>query len=165
MTATDRHWHGLEARLAPLAEVDALRRSRYLRMRDGVAIAIDSYVPRAAAPVATLLRQTRYGRSLQPRAPFRRLVMGVIDHYQALRRAFLAAGFAWVDVDVRGSGASGGTQCFPWNPDEVRDGAEVVDWIVAQSWSSGRVGSLGISYDGTSAEMLLVNRHAAGRAV
>jgi putative CocE/NonD family hydrolase len=149
----------------PLAAVDALRTSRYLRAHDGVAIAIDAYVPPSAAPVPTIVRQTRYGRSLAPRTPFRALVQGVLDHYQAYRRAFLAAGYAWIDVDVRGSGASGGTQYYAWNPDEVRDGATVVDWIVAQPWSNGKVGALGISYDGTAAEMLLVNRHPAVRAV
>ncbi len=162
--ARDAHWADARAPRLSLGRVDALRRSLYVRMRDGTPIAVDVYVPRGGR-VATIVRQTRYGRSLLPRRPFAPLVMGVLDHYQALRRAFLRAGFAWVDVDVRGSGASGGTQCYPWNPDEVRDGAEVVDWIVRQPWSSGRVGSLGISYDGTSAEMLLVNRHPAVRAV
>src|SRR5262249_22473159 len=41
----------------------------------------------------------------------------------------------------------------------------IVDWIVAQPWSSGKVGALGISYDGTCAEFLLLNRHPAVRAV
>jgi hypothetical protein len=84
---------------------------------------------------ATILRQTRYARSLVPRGPLGRLACAAIDHNLHLRRAFLAAGFAWVDVDVRGSGASGGTQPFPWHPGEVADGAAVVDWIVAQPWS------------------------------
>jgi len=162
----DPHWAGLRARRLPHAEVDALRRSHYVVMRDGVPIALDVFVPaRAQAPVATILRQTRYFRSLAPRPPLGRLVVRAVDYNAPLRRAFLAAGFAWVDVDVRGSGASGGSQLFSWNPDEVRDGAEVVDWIVRQPWSSGKVGSLGISYDGTCAEMLLVNQHPAVRAI
>ena len=70
-----------------------------------------------------------------------------------------------MDVDVRGSGASYGTRLCEWSPDEVRDGAEVVDWIVRQPWSSGRVGALGISYDGSAAEFLLANRHPAVRAI
>jgi predicted acyl esterase len=148
-----------------LAEVDQVRTSHVVRMRDGVPIALDAYLPRGVPyPLATILRQTRYCRSLAPRRPFQRLIH-LSDHYQRLRRAFIAAGFAWVDIDVRGSGASGGTQRYAWNPDEVRDGAEIVDWIVRQPWSSGKVGALGISYDGTAAEMLLVNRHPAVRAV
>jgi putative CocE/NonD family hydrolase len=163
--ADDRHWLGARAVLLPVEQAEAMRRSRHLRMRDGVPIAIDAYVPRTGAPVATILRQTRYARSLLPRSPLGPRVLRLLDHTGRMRRAFLAAGFAWIDVDVRGSGASGGTQAFSWNPDEVKDGAEVVDWIVRQPWSSGQVGSLGVSYDGTCAEMLLVNRHPAVRAI
>lgn len=162
---SDAHWLGARAPMMPIAEVEALRRTHAVPMRDGVPIAIDVFVPRAAAPLATIVRQTRYARSLVPRGALGRLAVSVIDHNLKMRRAFLAAGFAWVDVDVRGSGASGGTQPFPWHPGEVRDGAQVVDWIVGQPWSNKLVGSLGVSYDGTCAEMLLVNQHPAVRAV
>ena len=38
--------------------------------------------------------------------------------------------------------------------DELRDGADIVDWIVAQPWSDGRVGAWGNSYTGGSALLL-----------
>ena len=81
------------------------------------------------------------------------------------RRRFVAGGYAWVDVDVRGSGASFGSRVGEWSPDEVRDGAEIVDWIVRQPSSNGKVAALGNSYDGTSAEFLLVNQHPAVRVI
>ena len=90
------------------------------------------------------------------------------DHsglYAKRRKQFLKAGYAWVDVDVRGSGASTGHRLHPWSEDEIKDGGEVVDWIIQQNWSSGKVGSLGISYDGTASEMLLVNQHPAVKAI
>ena len=68
---------------------------------------------------------------------------------------YINHGYAFVVVDARGSGASFGTRVQEWSPDEVRDGAEIMDWIVAQSWSNGRIGSTGISYDGTAAEFAL----------
>jgi putative CocE/NonD family hydrolase len=146
--------------------------SRYLTMRDGVRIAIDVYLPAGDADGAKLpaiLHQTRYYRSMELRWPWRLLLGGKpFDHtglYARRRRRFVAGGYAWVDVDVRGSGASYGTRPCEWAPDEVRDGAAVVDWIVRQPWSSGRVGALGISYDGTAAEFLLANRHPAVRAI
>ena len=74
-------------------------------------------------------------------------------------------GYAWVDVDVRGSGASFGTRPIAWAPAEIKDGAEIVDWIIAQPWSNGKVGAMGISYSGGTAEMLLVNQHPAVKAV
>jgi putative CocE/NonD family hydrolase len=67
-------------------------------------------------------------------------------------------------VDVRGTGASFGTWEHSYWEREVADGAEVVDWIIAQPWSSGRVGAWGVSYAGGAAEFLLVNRHPAVRA-
>jgi hypothetical protein len=163
----DAHWSGLSAHQRTRVAVD--RRSRFVTMRDGVRIAIDVYVPRGPSVpprMPAIVRQTRYLRSLEVNAPFGALgVASQFDLYAKTRREFLRAGYAWVDVDVRGTGASTGIWRSPWFEDEIRDGAEIVDWIVAQPWSSGRVGSLGISYDGTCAEMLLVNRHPAVRAV
>ncbi len=66
---------------------------------------------------------------------------------------------------MRGSGASGGVQTSLWSDAEVKDGAELVDWIIRQPWSSGVVGALGDSYDGTAAEFLLANRHPAVKAI
>jgi putative CocE/NonD family hydrolase len=138
-------------------------------MRDGVRIAIDLHLPEAARRgerVPTIVRQTRYLRGVEWRTPLDRLVdRWFVDTSWATRRHFLAHGYAWVDVDARGSGASFGQRPCPWHEEEVRDGAEVVDWIVAQSWSSGRVGAMGVSYEGTTAEMLLVNGHPAVKAV
>jgi putative CocE/NonD family hydrolase len=133
-------------------------------MRDGVKIAIDLYLPEGleeGARVPTILHQTRYHRSMELRWPFSRLLRGP---GRTITR-FVTCGYAWVSVDARGSGASFGTRSSPWSPDEVRDGAEIVDWIVDQPWSDGKVGSFGGSYDGTTAEFLLVNRHPAVKAV
>ncbi len=146
--------------------------SQYLVMRDGVLIAVDVYLPRGLGEgekIPAILHQTRYFRSMELRRPLRWFLGGKpYDHttlYAKRRKTFVERGYAWVDVDVRGSGASYGSRICPWSPDEIRDGAEIVDWIVEQPWSNGMVGAMGISYDGTTAEMLLVNRHPAVRAV
>jgi putative CocE/NonD family hydrolase len=49
--------------------------------------------------------------------------------------------------------------------DEVRDGAELIDWIVAQPWSAGMVGATGASYDGALASLLVRNHHPALKAI
>jgi len=146
--------------------------SHYLTMRDGVKIAVDLYLPKGLRPgetIPAILHQTRYFRSIELRRPFRLLLGGrPYDHttlYAERREKFVTSGYAWVDVDVRGSGASFGSRICPWSPDEIRDGAEIVDWIVSRPWSSGRVGAMGISYDGTTAEFLLVSGHPAVKAV
>lgn len=130
--------------------------SRWLQMRDGVRIAIDVLLPGAAGPEPSLpavLVMTRYWRSFrlrtpQPRGkppigPDLRLVEGLLGH-----------GFAVVVVDARGTGASDGHWPHPWSPDELEDSGEVVDWVVTQPWSNGRVGAAGLSYGGTAALLL-----------
>lgn len=144
------------------------RSSLHLRMRDGVRLAVDVHLPSrpAGRAVPTILRATRYLRSVEYAFPFGFLPEAwFFDTQRSARGRFLEAGYAWIDVDVRGSGASTGCWTMPWSPELVRDLGEVVDWAVAQPWSNGRVGALGISYDGTCAEFLLANRHPAVRAV
>lgn len=137
-------------------------------MRDGTRIAVDVTLPRGAKPgsVPTILRQTRYHRRMDFRGPFRHpRLRGFFDQHLKSREFFVSRGYGWVDVCTRGSGASGGERRSPWSMDEIEDGGEVVDWIVSQPWSNGRVGSRGISYDGSAAEFLLLNQHPAVRAI
>ena len=148
-----------------------VRRSCYLPIADGTRLAVDVHLPSCAldrasgAPVPTILRQTRYFRRVSRRAAGRLLPANQFDLYHATRARFLRAGYAWVDVDVRGTGASFGTWELPWSPAEGRDGAAVVDFITRQPWSDGSVGVLGISYDGTTAEQTAAQGHPAVRAL
>jgi pimeloyl-ACP methyl ester carboxylesterase len=59
--------------------------------------------------------------------------------WQDARSWFLAAGYAVVVVDVRGTGASFGQWRSPWQPEERADSREVIDWIVSQPWSNQQV--------------------------
>lgn len=171
---SDAAWYDVKAfwREAPATYKGMFYTSQYLIMRDGVRIAIDLYLPQGLGEtetIPTILHQTRYHRSMQLRWPFSALLGGKpLDHttlYGKRRKTFVTRGYAWVDVDVRGSGASEGFRLCPWSPDEIRDGGQIVQWIADQPWSNGRVGAMGISYDGTAAEFLLVNKHPAVRAV
>jgi putative CocE/NonD family hydrolase len=139
-------------------------------MRDGVRIAIDVCLPRGlvGGRVPTIMRQTRYFRRFRVN-PATRPFLGeaTLDPMNApMRELFTSRGYAWVDVDARGSGASFGERPCPWYLEgEVKDGAEIADFIVRQPWSNGRVGSTGVSYDGTSAEFLATTRHPAVVAI
>jgi len=139
------------------------RQSFYLTMCDGVRIAVDLYLPANLKPVdkiPCILMQTRYFRYYDfhwPVKPF----LGTPDELKKI----VEHGYALVRLDARGSGASFGTRPCPWSQDEVRDGGEVVDWIISQPWSNGRVGAAGGSYEGTTAEFLMVNQHPAVKAV
>ncbi|HXH25429.1 MAG TPA: CocE/NonD family hydrolase, partial [Vicinamibacterales bacterium] len=144
--------------------------SRYVTMRDGVRLAVDVHLPKGLAPgerTATILHMSRYYRSVDIRGIWRLFTgSGIYPITESdLREAFVKAGYSWVDVDVRGAGASFGHRDYPLSPEEVRDGADLIDWIVAQPWSAGVVGATGSSYDGSLATVLLSNRHPALRAV
>ncbi|MBA2948051.1 CocE/NonD family hydrolase [Streptomyces himalayensis] len=60
-------------------------------------------------------------------------------------------GYASVRVDVRGHGNSEGMPGDEYSPVELRDGAEVIEWLADQPWCSGRVGMFGISWGGCNA--------------
>lgn len=137
--------------------------SLYLTMRDGVKIAIQVVLPKNLSPtekIPTLLLQTRYWRFRDMQFPFERF-----NPIAEFLRVFTGYGYGIVLVDVRGTGASFGVWPFPWSRDEIMDGSEIVDWVVAQSWSNGKVGAIGISYAGAAAEFLSVPNHPAVKAV
>jgi hypothetical protein len=122
-------------------------RAFYLTMRDGVRIALDLCLPpglSAKDRIPTVMRATRYWRTMIGGDPD-------IQERQAEECAsYLAAGYALVLADVRGTGASFGTWS-PWSRQEVEDLGEIVDWIVSQPWSNGSVGAVGISYSANTA--------------
>jgi putative CocE/NonD family hydrolase len=135
----------------------------YVTMRDGTRIAIDVWLPAglaADAKVPTVMRMTRYWRAA-----------GLVNYDEADDGAAYEAGFynargyAWVSVDARGTGASFGVSTSPWSAAELADYGEVVDWVIAQTWSNGRVGADGISYEGNTALLLSALGHPAVKAV
>ncbi|GIV33073.1 MAG: putative serine esterase [Chitinophagales bacterium] len=142
--------------------------SHYLIMRDSVKIAINLSLPRnleEGEKIPTILYQTRYWRGAKFRWPFSMFVNNFSTKTGRMIRDAIRCGYAFVAVDVRGSGASTGSRKHPWTADEVQDGAQIVDWIIAQPWSNGRVGATGISYSGTTSEFLATTQHPAVKAV
>ena len=140
--------------------------SNYITMRDGVKIAATICLPKGLSSgdkVPTLLYQTRYWRAMELRIPFRWILDETIA-YVPIPEIFTSRGYAIVYIDVRGTGASYGTRPYPWAEAEIKDGADIMDWIISQPWSDGNVVSNGISYTGTTAEMLMVNNHPALKA-
>jgi uncharacterized protein len=128
----------------------------YLTMRDGTKIAIDVLLPKglpAATKIPALLSITRYWRAKENREP------------DNLQKFFVNHGYALIMVDARGTGASFGTWTMPWSKEEIEDYGKVVDWVVAQPWSSGKVGAYGNSYGGNSAQLLATLNHPAVKAV
>ncbi len=135
-------------------------------MADGVRLAADVVLPVATTPerVPVVLIQTRYWRSFQlkfSQAPGA-IPIGPRDDVVP---ALVAAGYGVVVLDVRGTGASEGAWPRPWSAQEVADMGAVIDWIVAQPWSDGTVGTYGVSYEGTTAMLAATQHRPALKAV
>jgi len=138
-------------------------KSLYITMRDGMKIAVDVVLPKnlpSDAKIPTLILQTRYWRANEFRIPFR-----WFQKPDKFLLFFTSYGYAIVLVDVRGTGASFGTWPYPWSRNEIMDGGEIVSWIVSQPWSNRKVASIGVSYVGATAELLVVTNHPAVKAV
>ena len=81
------------------------------------------------------------------------------DDYSAKRDSNTIAHFANHDyacirVDMRGSGSSDGILHDEYSDQEVNDGVAVIEWIAAQSWCDGNVGTIGISWGGITGMQL-----------
>jgi len=142
--------------------------SQYIPMRDGCKIALDIFLPQAKAgkrageKFPTIIVFTPYYRrfkladgSTQENSP---------NTYK-YRDQFVPYGYAVVVVDVRGTGASYGSRDSFRSPAERADSVEVVDWVIAQPWSNGRIGATGVSYLGAAADFLASTGHPAVKAI
>lgn len=140
--------------------------SQYVTVRDGTRLAVDVYLPPglpSGSRLPTICISTRYHRRRRPRW---RWLGGLMTRFRLVPREieaqrYLGAGYALVSWDARGSGASFGSRFGEPGDDEITDMGDVCDWIVAQSWSDGTVGATGVSYEGSTAEMMLRCHHPA----
>jgi hypothetical protein len=139
--------------------------SHFIEMKDGVKLAIDLFLPKKIKKeIPTVLFLTRYVRSFEPKdfIEFVGPIFGQIKRNEIVH--YIKNGYAVIIVDVRGTGASFGNRKMEFSPQEVEDGAQILDWIIDQSWSNGKVGTTGISYLGTTAEFILTTNHPALQA-
>jgi predicted acyl esterase len=112
----------------------------YLTTRDGTKLAIDVHLPKTSSkgPYPTLVEYSGYGYADPAGAQ-----SGISPVANLL-------GFAVVDVNIRGTGCSGGSYNF-FEPLENLDGYDVIETVARQPWVLGhRVGMMGISYGGIS---------------
>jgi uncharacterized protein len=140
----------------------------YKTKSDSTKLAVDLFLPKnvkKGEKVPTILYVTRYVRTVRLRKFFR--LFGDPFFGQVKKEEvdyFTKNGYAIVIMDARGSGASYGNRMMDFTPQEMFDGAEIADWIVAQPWSNGNIGTTGISYLGTTSELILMTQHPAIKA-
>lgn len=133
---------------------------------------MDLYLPKElkqGTRIPAILSQTRYWRSLELTWLAKLFAENKINkpgnRIGYIGEIFPMHGYAWLDVDVRGTGASGGSRAWDLSPIEISDGNEIVNWIINQPWSNGRVGATGLSYSSETSERLLINQNPAVKAV
>jgi uncharacterized protein len=78
---------------------------------------------------------------------------------------FAGHGYAGVRVDMRGSGESDGLLEDEYLEQEQDDCLEVIAWIAKQSWCTGAVGMMGISWGGFNGLQVAARRPPALKAV
>ncbi len=105
---------------------------RRVPMRDRTELSADIYRPAAPGRFPVILTRTPYTKIGASTLKF--------------ARYFVAHGYVFVAMDVRGRGDSDGT--FVPYRNEGQDGYDAVEWCAEQPWSTGKVGTLGGSYNG-----------------
>ncbi len=108
-------------------------------VRDGTRLATDVYRPAADGELVdgqfpTVLCRTPYDKTDK--------------RYTEIADFFTPRGYAVVLQDLRDRYRSEGTGDYEHTvtPHEGRDGYDTVEWVAAQPWSNGRVGTVGSSY-------------------
>jgi len=106
-------------------------------MRDGVKLATDVYIPEAqnnsGGPWPVILMRTPYNK----------------DPMGAQSRQWITNGYVFVVQDCRGRFKSEG-KYMPFMDDHL-DGYDAVEWAAKQPWSNGKVGMIGASAMGITA--------------
>ena len=110
----------------------------YLKTRDGTTLAINIQLPSGDGPYPTLIEYSGYGYANPDGGESSIAVIAGL------------LGYAVVDVNMRGTGCSGGAFDY-FEPLQGLDGYDVVETIARQPWVlHNKVGMMGISYGGIS---------------
>jgi len=155
----------------PTADFDHVRRDVMIPMRDGVKLHTVILVPKGAKGAPILLTRTPYdATALTSHAPSAHLGTALWG-YDNATEVIIEGGYIRVVQDVRGKHGSEGDYVMnrplrgPLNPtavDHATDTWDTIDWLVKNiPETNGKVGILGISYDGFLPLMALVNPHPA----
>ncbi|HEX6460746.1 MAG TPA: CocE/NonD family hydrolase [Thermoleophilaceae bacterium] len=118
----------------------------YLTTRDGTKLAIDVHLPAGKGPFPTLIEYSGYGYA-NPAGP-----------QSSIEPIATLLGFAVVDVNMRGTGCSGGAFDY-FEALQGLDGYDVIETVARQPWVlHHKVGMMGISYGGISQLFVAQNR-------
>jgi putative CocE/NonD family hydrolase len=160
------------AKLVPATDgFDHERRDVMIPMRDGVKLHTVILVPKGAKGAPILLTRTPYDATELTSHVHSAHLGPNLSGYDNATDVIVEGGYIRVVQDVRGKYGSEGDYVMnrplhgPRNPtpvDHATDTYDTIDWLVKNvPESNGKVGILGISYDGFLPLMALVNPHPA----
>ena len=150
---------------------DYTRREVMIAMRDGVKLFTVILVPKGAKGAPMLLTRTPYNATELTSRGHSGHLGPILQGYDNATDVIVEGGYIRVVQDVRGKHKSEGDYIMnrplhgPQNPtpvDHATDTYDTIDWLVKNvPESNGKVGILGISYDGFLPLMALVHPHPA----
>ena len=150
---------------------DYVKRDVMIPMRDGVKLHTVIVVPKGAKNAPILFTRTPYSATSQISHAASAHLGSILNGYDNPTEVIVEGGYIRVVQDVRGKYGSEGEYLMtrplhgPLNPttvDHSTDTYDSIDWLVKNiPESNGKVGILGISYDGFTTLMALVNPHPA----
>src|SRR5579863_1192927 len=160
------------AHLEPATDsFDFARREVMIPMRDGVKLHTVILVPKGAAHAPMLLTRTPYDASAMTTNTHSSHLASNLYGYDNATDVIVEGGYIRVTQDIRGKYGSEGGYVMnrplhgPQNPtpvDESTDTYDTIDWLVKNvPESNGKVGILGISYDGFLPLMAVIHPHPA----
>ena len=106
--------------------------NRRVPMRDRTELSADIYRPVGEGKFPVILNRTPYTKA--GGSTFK------------IAQYFTSHGYVYVAMDVRGRGDSDGT--FEPYRHDGQDGYDAIEWLAVQPWSTGKVGTIGGSYNG-----------------
>ncbi len=150
---------------------DYVKRDVMIPMRDGVKLHTVIVLPKGAKNAPILLTRTPYNATMQTSQASSAHLGSILSGYDNATEVIVEGGYIRVVQDVRGKYGSEGDYVMtrplhgrlnPTPVDHSTDTYDTIDWLVKNvPESNGRVGILGISYDGFTTLMALVNPHPA----
>jgi hypothetical protein len=153
------------------SDFEYTRREVMIPMRDGVKLHTVILVPKGAKNAPILLTRTPYDATGLTSHAYSTHLGPILEGYDNATDVIVEDGYIRVLQDIRGKYGSEGDYVMtrplhgPLNPtpvDHSTDTYDTIDWLVKNiPESNGRVGILGISYDGFLPLMALVNPHPA----
>ena len=160
------------ATLVPVtSSFDYEKREVMIAMRDGVKLHTVIVLPKGAKNAPILLTRTPYNASAMVSHAASSHLGPILEGYDNATDVIVEDGYIRVIQDVRGKYGSEGDYVMtrplhgPLNPtpvDHSTDTYDTIEWLVKNiPESNGKVGILGISYDGFLPLMALVNPHPA----